>query len=124
MQLLLAATAITLFTFTTHIVPKIEAHSQRTFIDFCRTKVGQDVYIETIGFKSYAKYFYFQLPPNHLPPKYSDQWLLTDNIDKDAYLITKTHRKKLVTDTCPNAILLEDKGGFAFFVRKATPKTP
>ncbi|HNI43390.1 MAG TPA: glycosyltransferase family 39 protein [Chitinophagales bacterium] len=123
-QLLLATTAITLFTFTAHIVPKIEAHSQRTFIDFCRSKAGQDVYIETVGFKSYAKYFYFQLPPNHLPPNYSDEWLLTDKIDKDAYLITKTHRKKLVTEICPNAVLLEDKGGFAFFVRKAAPRMP
>lgn len=44
------------------ILPKVEGYTQRTPIDFYESKVGQNVYIETMGFKSFAHLLYFQKP--------------------------------------------------------------
>lgn len=73
--------------------------------------------LSRLGFKSYAQYFYFGLMPGHRPPQYSDEWLLTGEIDRPTYLITKIHRTKLVIDKAPDVRLLKTEGGFVFFER-------
>lgn len=116
--LLYGCTAICLWVYMWAVAPKIEQYTQAPMIRFYQQMEGKNVYAEPIGFKSYAQYFYFNLPPNHRPPHYSDEWLLTGAIDKPAYLITKINRTKLVTDKAPDAQLLKTEGGFAFFERK------
>jgi hypothetical protein len=64
--------------------------------------------------------FYGELPPNHRPAQYSHEWLLTGEIDKPAYLITKINRTKLLTKY-PDIQLIRTEGGFAFFERLPKP---
>ncbi|OWY21878.1 glycosyltransferase family 39 protein [Sphingobacteriales bacterium UPWRP_1] len=118
---LFAGTAVVILAFTPWIAPKIEQHSQGTVINFYKSMQGKPVYVEPIGFKSYAHYFYFNLPPGHCPPQYSDKWLLEGNIDKPAYLITKITKTNLVSQY-PDVQLLNTTGGFAFFVRQPPEK--
>lgn len=113
---LLVATATCIWGFTATVVPRIEQHTQGAAIAFYQQQVGKNTYVEPIGFKSYAHLFYAQLPPHHRPPQYSDQWLLSGNIDRPAYLVTKINKTKFVepyADVC----LLYEAGGFAFFER-------
>lgn len=117
---LFLSTATCLFCFTAVVVPKIEQYTQGTAIAFYQSMRGKDVYLETIGFKSYADLFYGQLPPNHRPAQYSHEWLLTGEIDKPAYLITKINRTKLLTKY-PDIQLIRTEGGFAFFERLPKP---
>ncbi len=99
------------------VAPKIEQYTQAPMIRFYKEMAGKEVYVEPIGFKSYAQYFYFGLMPGHRPPQYSDEWLLTGEIDRPTYLITKIHRTKLVIDKAPDVRLLKTEGGFVFFER-------
>ncbi len=117
MWLLWIALPLLLGLYFAAVAPKIEQYTQAPMIRFYKEMSGKDVYVEPIGFKSYAQYFYFGLMPGHRPPQYSDEWLLTGPIDRPAYLITKIHRTKLVTDKTPGAQLLKTEGGFAFFER-------
>ena len=118
---LFLSTAVCLFCFTAVVVPKIEQYSQGGAIDFYQSMQNKDVYIQTIGFKSYAHLFYGALQPNSRPPQYSHDWLLTGNIDKPAYLVTKINRVKLL-EKYPDVHLIQTKGGFAFFERLPTDK--
>jgi len=115
--MLFAGTAAVILVFTPWIAPKIEQHSQGTVINFYKSMQGKPVYVEPVGFKSYAHYFYFNLPPGHCPPQYNDKWLLEGNIDKPAYLITKITKTNLVSQY-PDVQLLKKEGGFAFFLRQ------
>jgi 4-amino-4-deoxy-L-arabinose transferase-like glycosyltransferase len=45
------------------VLPGIERYSQGPAIDFYKSLENQDVYVETIGFKSYAQYFYKRIKP-------------------------------------------------------------
>ncbi|QQS29373.1 MAG: glycosyltransferase family 39 protein [Sphingobacteriales bacterium] len=97
------------------VAPKIELYTQAPAIRFYKEMAGKPVYVEPIGFKSYAHLFYFGLMPGHRPEQYSDEWLLTGEIDRPAYLITKINRTKLVTEKSPDSRLLKTEGGFVFF---------
>jgi 4-amino-4-deoxy-L-arabinose transferase-like glycosyltransferase len=108
-------TALALQVIMTLFVPKIERYSQRAALEMFEELADQDVYLNVVGYKSYAHYFYGrkhdQLAENtrfknwlQLQGKAFDelispelielekQWHLSGNIDKPAYLMTKIHR--------------------------------
>ncbi len=98
------------------IVPKIEAHIQKPAIDFYQQLASQDVYVTTIGFKSYAPLFYFQQPHDGQPKRKNPPWLLTGQIDKPAYLVVKV-TDQATLETLPHIRLIKTEGGFAFYKR-------
>lgn len=117
------STGITLMAYTIFVVPKVEAYSQRPAISFYQSIQGKDVYVTTVGFKSYAQFFYFRKPAGQAPKTSEDKWLLTGPIDKPAYFVTKiNHQQKVLR--YPEVQKIGQKGGFAFFVRypKDKPK--
>ncbi|MEN8827127.1 MAG: glycosyltransferase family 39 protein [Flavobacteriales bacterium] len=142
LTVLVFATGTTLLGYSIFIVPKIEQFSQGPAIDFYESMQGKDVYVTTLGFKSYGQYFYTLFPPRTekdeievlknnykkslvTPNSYdanelnslTNEWLLKGNIDKDVYLVTKITKReemKLYTDIS----FIENKGGFDFYVRK------
>lgn len=100
------------------LVPRIEKYSQNALIEFFKSKAGQNVYLKNIHFKSYATYFYGETQPPSNPNYYDENWLLTGDIDKDVYFVTKIHRAPLM-EKYDDIEETGRKNGFVFYVRKA-----
>ena len=122
------------------IVAKIEAISQRANIEFFQQRIGEDCYVETVGYRSYAQYFYAQkqpfslsqqikmdsvraggsLQPDTLTSKQKEHnfndWVLYGAIDKPAYFSIKIQNRKML-DTMPSLKLMYAKNGFVFYKR-------
>ena len=135
------STGITLLLYAIFVVPKIEKFSQGPAIEFYESIENKDVYVTTIGFKSYAHYFYSKIKPQQsengifqVKKEYKESlsdkkyfnvidlntatnlWLLEGEIDKKSYFITKiTHRKKM--KEYAKLTFIENKGGFDFYSR-------
>ncbi len=100
-----------------HFTPKIEAYSQRAAIAFFKSKAGQDVYVQVVGYKSYAQLFYFRKMSPQTPASRSEEWLRTGPVDKPTFFVAKiTEKEKLLAD--PLLKFLGEKNGFVFFERK------
>lgn len=99
-----------------HFTPKIEGYSQRAALEFYESKKGQDVYIQVLGFRSYAYLFYAQKNVASRPEYYNQDWLLGGNIDKPVFLVTKIQDADQYR-TMPKLKVLYEKNGFVFFQR-------
>ena len=116
------------------VVPKIETYSQGPMIDFFKEHQGEEIYISQIGFKSYAQYFYFDQPEhpnahtkitnekfNGKQVPYAELetavklYLLYEDIDYDAYFVTKIQHTEL--DEIPDIQQIGEKGGYKFYRR-------
>ena len=85
-------TAIVIFLASSIIVPKVERYSQGAAIDFFIQRQGEDCYVETLGYKSYADLYYTQKVKPENENSYDLQWLLTGDIDKPVYFASKINR--------------------------------
>ncbi|HWK03070.1 MAG TPA: glycosyltransferase family 39 protein [Puia sp.] len=109
-------TAIVIFLASAIIVPKVERYSQGAAIDFFIQRQGENCYVHTLGYKSYGDLFYtYKERPTNLN-SYDEKWLLTGNIDKPVYFVTKVDR----TDNYkyPELKELYRKNGFVFLKRE------
>jgi 4-amino-4-deoxy-L-arabinose transferase-like glycosyltransferase len=89
---LFGGTAIVIFLASAVIVPKVERYSQGAAVDFFIQRQGENCYANVLGYGSYAQLFYTQ-KENPTNPKADDMdWLLTGNIDKPAYFVSKIDR--------------------------------
>jgi 4-amino-4-deoxy-L-arabinose transferase-like glycosyltransferase len=111
-------TLIFTFSVITLVVPKVEKYSQNALVEFYKSHAGEDVYLRNIYFRSYATYFYGETTPPDNPNFYDENWLLTGNIDKDVYFVTKVHRAKRLEEYT-DIQKIEEKNGFVFFKREA-----
>jgi hypothetical protein len=69
-------------------------------------------------FRSYATYFYGETKPPENKNFYDDNWLLSGNIDKDVYFVTKIHRAQRFEEY-KDIQKIGEKNGFVFFKREA-----
>ncbi len=108
------AILLTLLMYTT----KIEEYSQGAAIEFFRGLSDKDVYVETLGYKSYAHLFYAdkKIPEN--PLSYDKKWLLTGNIDKNAYFSCKITSRDVILNKYHGLKILFEKNGYVFLMRK------
>jgi len=97
------------------VLPKIEGFTQGPVIAFYESLQGKDCYVESYGYKSYAQYYYFQQPYGTSEKRKDFNWLLTGDIDKTVYLVTKSTNKSL--DAHKNFNLIKKVGGFRFYKR-------
>ena len=113
-----------LFTFSVLliVVPKIEKYSQNALVEFFKSTQGKDAYVKNLYFKSYATYFYGKTLPPENKNFYDENWLLTGDIDKDVYFVTKIHRAHLL-DEYADIKKIGEKNGFVFFLREKPNKT-
>lgn len=117
-MLTLCVTQIIIIQITVlHFTPKIEAYSQRAAIDFFKSLEGKDVYVQVLGYKSYAHLFYTKKTKPTNENSYNEQWLLTGPVDKPTYFVCKViaadqYRKM------PQLQLIGEQNGFVFFKRK------
>lgn len=100
-----------------HFTPKIEAYSQRAAIDFFKELEGKDVYVKVLGYKSYAHLFYTKKMPQTNENHYSEEWLLTGDIDKPAYFVCKIMNADKYR-AMPQLEEVGNKNGFVFFKRR------
>ena len=99
------------------IVPKVEQYSQNAAIEFYENISSEDCYVQTWGYKSYAQYFYAKKPQPEDSRSQDLEWLLSGNVDKTVYIVTKNIRESKFTKENPNFSRLYEKNGFVFFVR-------
>lgn len=100
-----------------HFTPKIEAYSQRAAIDFFKSFEGKDVYVQVLGYKSYAHLFYTKKDKPQNPNYYNEQWLLHGKVDKPTYFVCKV----IAADqyrVMPDLQLIGEQNGFVFFKRR------
>ena len=112
---LLIAFSILLPTYIWQVAPKIEQYTQGPAIAFYKTLQGQDCYVETFGFKSYAQYFYPQQVQHTNPNTGNKEWLFKGDVDKPVYIVAKTIHE----EECKQFPFEEigRKGGFIFYKR-------
>lgn len=98
------------------VAPKIEQYSQGPAITFYQSLQGQDCYVETFGFKSYAQYFYPMQAQHHNPQSSDKEWLFRGAVDKPVYIVAKVTAE----EECRQYPFEEigRKGGFIFYRRK------
>ena len=121
---LFGMSAISLFLFLPMMAPKIEIYTQNAPIEFFASLDHKDAYFSTIGYKSYAPYFYSQKPL--ILSKYYHQkngeefekWLLTGVIDKPAYFSIKNLNEENIRTNYPQLKELYRKNGFIFYKRE------
>jgi len=99
------------------LVPRIEQYSQHAAIEFYEKVKGEDCYVETLGFKSYAKYFYFEKNKPTQAKSYDEQWLAAGEIDKTVYFVIKVNDAEDYLKAYPSLKRLYEKNGFVFFAR-------
>lgn len=100
-----------LMAYTALVVPKIEGYTQATVIDFYESKVGQKVYIEPLGFKSYAHLLYFQKPEGSAD---ADALLNAEKVDRPCYFIMKVTEEDQLKYH-PKLELMKEENGFLFY---------
>jgi 4-amino-4-deoxy-L-arabinose transferase-like glycosyltransferase len=125
-----AGIAITTLILLTSFVPRIAGYTQQAAVDFYISKQHENVYIETLHFKSFAQYFYSQkkgISPLEIKNSKDPQgyynidtlrnWYLTGTIDKPVYFVVKsTHLKEYIGNK--ELKVLGQKNGFVFLLRK------
>ncbi len=146
LKVFLVGNALFLLMINFSLMPKIENHLQGPIINFYKSLVGKNIYIETVGFKSYAHYYYTQKPaPNKNDAlskavhEYSTthgiksksklsqserdeingfkmQWFLNGKIDKPVYLVYKITNTEGM-DTMKSFKMVMNSGGFKVFKR-------
>ncbi len=110
----------TIFTALTlmFVAENIEAYSQRAAIEFYKSKCGEDCFIKTIGFKSFAHLFYACKKPVGDNKKIDDyESLSRGKLTKTVYFVTKVTTIG-ETPQLPNCHEIYRKNGFVFFERK------
>lgn len=99
-------------------INRIEGYSQNAAIEFFKSKAGEDAYVITVGYKSYADLFYTQKPKPTREESYNRDWLLSGEADKPVYISVKIHQTHELLNACPEAKELYRKNGFVFYVRE------
>ncbi|NJC25825.1 ArnT family glycosyltransferase [Neolewinella antarctica] len=109
---------LTLTTLCT-IVPRVQQYTQGAPVAFFKELRGRDVYVGTAYYKSYAHWYYADLPPE----RYADgcrerQCRFHENISKPLYFASPARVTEQVLREVPDAVLLRQAGGFSFYVRE------
>ena len=103
----------------TFFVPRIEMYSQHAAIEFFKSISHEDAYAETVGYKSYAPYYYFTVMPGNRKETKDEQWLLTADVDKPTYLVCRVDKKdRILAEHGERLEILYEKNGYVFMRRK------
>lgn len=97
-------------------IKNIEAHSQRSLIEFLQSNKHKDIF--PWGFKTYAHFFYSEKMPNLLSTKYNELDTFLIKTNAEALVIVKNKKYKKFIENYPNFEIIEQKGGFIFLKRK------
>jgi len=101
---------------------RYEGYSQRAAINFYKSLKGQDVYVNTLGFKSYSHLFYFDKQASGEDD--SIEHLMTGQLDRDAYFVMKANKKDIYLERYPKLEIVRERDGYLLTVRRAGPTDP
>ena len=101
------------------IVPKIELYSQNAAISFYQSLKGKNVYVDVLGFKSYAQLFYTDKQNPQNKNSLNQNWLLTGQIDKPVYFVCKINNADNYLQQY-HLTKIGEKNGFVFLTRVFT----
>lgn len=103
---------ITLYYF----IHRIEGYSQRAAVEFFQQRQGEKCYVITKDYKSYAQWFYSDMPPITDARAHDEEWLLHGDVDRPVYVVSKATSAADVA-AIPGLKELYRKNGFIFFRR-------
>ncbi len=121
--LLYGGTALTLSLMLPLMLPQIENYVQGAPIEFYKSLQGKDVYVKSVGFRSYADIYYSRKEKKNsasgIGIKHSEieDFLINGAVSKPAYLVTKINERDKWTKI-PTLEMLYEKNGFIFLKRK------
>ncbi len=104
---------ITLYYFINHI----EGYSQRAAVEFFQQRQGEKCYVLTQGYKSYAQWFYSEMPPITDPRAHDEEWLLHGDVDRPVYVVCKVTSVEEVA-AIQGLKEIGRKNGFVFWMRE------
>ncbi|MBO9638273.1 MAG: glycosyltransferase family 39 protein [Siphonobacter aquaeclarae] len=106
-------------TFTLWLfINRIEGYSQEAAIRFFEQRQGEDCYIVTWAYRSYAPYFYARQQPERNPKSYDKDWVVrSPEVDRPAYVIGKNYVEAEL-DSIPTLQKIGKENGFVFYKRK------
>jgi len=113
---LLIGTAVGINISFKRIVPNVEMITQNAAIEFYKGLQNEDCYVEVLGFKSYAQYFYGRKTSPESSDRKTKEELLDGELDKTAYFVAKNVDAD-VYRSHPNLTELYERNGFVFFKR-------
>ena len=93
------------------VLPKIAGYTQATPIDFYVSHVGQKVYIERVGFKSFAHLLYFQ---KQGPSPDGEALMKQSSTDRPTYFVMKSDAEDRFKYH-PHLQLIKEENGFLFY---------
>jgi 4-amino-4-deoxy-L-arabinose transferase-like glycosyltransferase len=96
------------------ITPRIEEYSQKAAIDFFKSLKNENVYVNTLGYKSYAHLFYAEVKQEDYPAAANIDWLMNGDTDKPVYFVFKVTRKERYLKEFPMLEVIGEKNGFVF----------
>lgn len=115
---LFLSTSIFMFLVLYTVIPRIEKITQNAAIEFFKDRIDEDCYVTTFGYKSYAHYFYSEMPKLENKEALNPGWLLHGSTDKKVYVVCKINKKEEFINNFPNFAHLESKNGFCLFVKQ------
>ena len=110
---------ISLVSINACVVPKIEDISQGAAIDFYKRHQNENAYFTTLGFKSYAHFFYGNVKPGNELTQ-NEKQLATGQLLKPAYFVVKIQQCDEFMTNYPELKQIGAKGGFVFLKRSPT----
>jgi hypothetical protein len=108
---LMLGSVMVMMCFMAVVLPKIAGYTQATPIDFYVSHVGQKVYIETVGFKSFAHLLYFQ---KQGPSPDGEALMKQSSTDRPTYFVMKSDAEDRFKYH-PHLQLIKEENGFLFY---------
>jgi 4-amino-4-deoxy-L-arabinose transferase-like glycosyltransferase len=106
------STTVLVLSMLLFFAPKIERYTQGTYIDFCKSLKGQDIYIQTLSLKSYATYFYSDRQPFQNDISHDAAWYYSGKVDKEVYFISKTKDSLMKKYPSESIVIIQRNMGF------------
>lgn len=103
-------------------LPKIENYSQGSYIRFLEKQANKDVYVDVIGFKSYAHFYYTQkkglssMEKTFADAETTRTWFLTGDIDKPVIFVTRNSDYPEF-ENIPGLFKIGEENGYIFLQR-------
>ena len=111
------STVLFVFLLMIMVVPKIEKYSQGPAIAFIAEFKDKPVWISTLGYYSYAPFFYGNKMQRACNDCNEEEFLLHGATGRDVYFVTKITKLQSITDRYPQLEVVSKKGGFVLLKR-------
>jgi len=116
-KLMAASSLVFIYLTVVFIVPGVEKYSQNAEIEFFKSLKGKDVYSQTF-YKSYAMLFYTGAEPTENTDAHNLDWLLSGEIDKDAWFVIRADKKDNILNYYKSLEVVYEKNGYVFCLRR------